>query len=309
MKKITAFAPATVANFVCGYDILGFAIEGLGDEVTVSFNHSKQNSFELISDQPELKNLPVEKNVAYRMVELVQHAVQRTEGIHIRLNKKMPLNSGLGSSSASSVAALVAANALLEANLNLEQLLPLAMEGERMACGNAHADNVAPCLCGGIVLVKSYEPLEIVSLPTPPHWYVAVLHPQVDVPTKEARRILKPKVKLKDAVVQFGNIAGLVAGIYSLNDELVSRSMQDVLIEPYRAMLIPYFYEMKEKALELGAIGFGISGSGPSVFALCTSQENAQRVAQRLTEVLTLYQVGSESYVSPISTEGAKIIH
>lgn len=309
MKKITAFAPATVANFVCGYDILGFAIEGLGDEVTVSFNHSKQNSFELISDQPELKNLPVEKNVAYRMVELVQQAVQRTEGIHITLNKKMPLNSGLGSSSASSVAALVATNALLEANLNLEHLLPLAMEGERMACGNAHADNVAPCLCGGIVLVKSYEPLEIVSLPTPPHWYVAVLHPQVDVPTKEARRILKPKVKLKDAVVQFGNIAGLVAGIYSLNDELVSRSMQDVLIEPYRAMLIPYFYEMKEKALELGAIGFGISGSGPSVFALCTSQENAQRVAQRLTEVLTLYQVGSESYVSPISTEGAKIIH
>jgi homoserine kinase len=308
MKKITAFAPATVANFVCGYDILGFAIEGIGDEVSVSFNNKKENSFELLSDHEELKNLPPEKNVAFGMVQLLQQQTNNFEGVHITLNKKMPLNSGLGSSSASSVAALVAMNGLLGNPLSNAELLPFAMEGERMACGNAHADNVAPSLLGGIVLIKSYTPLEVVELPVPIHWYACVIHPHVDVPTKQARRILKNNVPLKDAVIQLGNVAGLMAGIYSGNDELVGRSMQDVLIEPHRAMLIPYFYEMKQKALELGAIGFGISGSGPSVFALCRNEVTAMAISAELQELLHLYKIEYDVFVSKVAKQGAYVM-
>lgn len=308
MKKCTAFAPATVANFVCGYDILGFAIEGLGDEVSVSFNENNQDEFRLLSDQQELQQLPPEKNVAYAMVKLVQETLGKTDGLLIELNKKMPLNSGMGSSSASAVAALVATNALYDHPLSLDQLLPMAMEGERLACGNAHADNVAPSLFGGIVLVKGYQPLEVVSIPVPTHWYCAVIHPHVDVPTRLARKILKEHILLKDAVIQFGHIAGLMAGIYSGNDELVRSSMHDVLIEPHRSLLIPYFQEMKKIALSEGALGFGISGSGPSVFALCMQAEQAARVAQSIEALLQTNQLAYDVFLSPISLQGAHLI-
>lgn len=308
IKKITAFAPATVANFVCGYDILGFAIEGIGDEVSVSFNQKFENTFALLSNHSELQQLPPEKNVAYEMVKQVQEAIGRTDGIHIELNKKMPLNSGLGSSSASAVAALVAANALYDNPLRTDQLLPLAMEGERLACGTAHADNVAPSLLGGIVLVKGYQPLEVVSIPVPKHWYCCVVHAHVDVPTRLARKILKTTIPLKEAVVQFGNIAGLIAGIYSGNDQLVSNSMQDVLIEPHRSLLIPYFQEMKKLALGENAIGFGISGSGPSVFALCKTEQQATQIADAIEQLLISAQIGRDVFVSRISTQGAHIL-
>lgn len=308
IKKITAFAPATVANFVCGYDILGFAIEGIGDEVSVSFNQKFENTFALLSSHRELQQLPPEKNVAFEMVKQVQQAIGRTDGIHIELNKKMPLNSGLGSSSASAVAALVAANALYDNPLSTDQLLPLAMEGERLACGTAHADNVAPSLLGGIVLVKGYQPLEVVSIPVPKHWYCCVVHAHVDVPTRLARKILKTTIPLKEAVVQFGNIAGLIAGIYSGNDQLVSNSMQDVLIEPHRSLLIPYFQEMKKLALGENAIGFGISGSGPSVFALCRTEQQATQIADAIEQLLISAHIGSDLFVSRISTQGAHIL-
>lgn len=308
IKKITAFAPATVANFVCGYDILGFAIEGIGDEVSVSFNQKFENTFALLSSHSELQQLPPEKNVAFEMVKQVQQAIGRTDGIHIELNKKMPLNSGLGSSSASAVAALVAANALYDNPLSTDQLLPLAMEGERLACGTAHADNVAPSLLGGIVLVKGYQPLEVVSIPVPKHWYCCVVHAHVDVPTRLARKILKTTIPLKEAVVQFGNIAGLIAGIYSGNDQLVSNSMQDVLIEPHRSLLIPYFQEMKKLALGENAIGFGISGSGPSVFALCRTEQQATQIADAIEQLLISAQIGRDLFVSRISTQGAHIL-
>lgn len=308
-KKITAWAPATVANFVCGYDILGFAINGVGDEVSVSFNAKHEHTFSLLSDHDELKRLPPEKNVAYAMVQQVQQAIGKTEGIHIELNKKMPLNSGLGSSSASAVAALVAINALYNNPLTPDQLLPMAMEGERLACGTAHADNVAPSLLGGIVLVKGYQPLEVVSIPVPKHWYCCVIHPQVDVPTRLARKILKEHIPLKEAVVQFGNIAGLIAGIYSGNDALVSASMKDVLIEPHRSLLIPYFQEMKKQSIEEGAIGFGISGSGPSVFALCSTEQQASRVATSIEQLLASARIGCEVFVSSIAPQGAHLIN
>lgn len=307
-EKVRAFAPATVANFVCGYDILGFAIDGIGDEVEVSFNGKEECEFTLHSDIPELQNIANEKNVSYAMVQLLLEKTGRHEGIHIHLWKNMPLNSGMGSSSASSVAALVAANQLLGSPLSKNELLPLAMEGERLACGNAHADNVAPCLLGGIVLVKSTNPLEVVSLPVPEDWYVAVLHPHVDVPTRLSRKILKEHILMKDAVVQFGNIAGLLAGIYEQNDELTARSMTDILVEPHRALLIPSFYEMKNVALHCGAIGFGISGSGPSVFALCRGKRMAEKVQQELKGVMEDKKLNFDSWVSGISVEGARCL-
>lgn len=304
-EKIKAFAPATVANFVCGYDILGFAIDGIGDEVEVSFNGTSECRFELDSDIPELKQVPKEQNVSYAMVKLLLEKTGRTEGIDITLRKNMPLNSGMGSSSSSSVAALVAANHLLGSPLTKNELLPLAMEGERIACGNAHADNVAPCLLGGIVLVRSAQPLDVVSLPVPTDWYVAVLHPHVDVPTRLARKILKERIPMKEAVVQFGNIASLVAGIYEQNDELTSRSMTDVLVEPHRSFLIPSFHEMKSSAMDSGAIGFGISGSGPSVFALCRGQHKASQIQAELKKVMDKTSLNYDTWVSGISREGA----
>ncbi|HEY4800786.1 MAG TPA: homoserine kinase [Bacteroidia bacterium] len=307
-NKIKIFAPATVANFVCGYDILGFALNNCGDEVELIRNESNELTFELVNSESPLAQLPPEKNIAYAMVKLFLQQQNIREGIHIRLHKKMPLNSGMGSSSASSVAALVAANELFGSPLTKHQLLPLSMEGERMACGMAHADNVAPALFGGIVLIRSYDPLEVVQLPVPEKLFAAVIHPHIDVPTSAARKIIRQNILLKDAVTQWGNIGGLIAGIYSGNYPLLGRSMQDVLIEPARALLIPFFYEMKKAAIEKGALGFGISGSGPSVFALCTDHNTAEQIGASTNQFLKQNNIASDYFASGINTRGANII-
>jgi len=307
-NKIKIFAPATVANFVCGYDILGFALNNCGDEVELIRNESNELTFELVNSESPLAQLPPEKNIAYAMVKLFLQQQNIREGIHIRLHKKMPLNSGMGSSSASSVAALVAANELFGSPLTKHQLLPLSMEGERMACGMAHADNVAPALFGGIVLIRSYDPLEVVQLPVPEKLFAAVIHPHIDVPTSAARKIIRQNILLKDAVTQWGNIGGLIAGIYSGNYPLLGRSMQDVLIEPARALLIPFFYEMKKAAIEKGALGFGISGSGPSVFALCTDHNTAEQIGASTSQFLKQNNIASDYFASGINTRGANII-
>lgn len=307
MKKITAFAPATVANMICGYDILGCAVDGMGDEVSVWLNGASENKFELQSHQPELQQLPPEKNVAFAMVKMLQDAAGHRQGITVSLKKNMPLNSGMGSSSASTAAALVATNALLGNPFNTQQLLTFAVEGERLACGHAHADNVAPALMGGIVLVKSNHPLEVVALPVPQHWHVALVHPEVDVPTRLARQILKQHIPLKTAVQQSGYLAGFMAGLFLHNDELVKRSLHDVMVTPHRAALIPCFYEMQKKALQHHALGFGISGSGPSVFALCTDAQQAASILIQLKEILTNHDVSCSGFTSAIG-RGARLI-
>ncbi|MFN8276660.1 MAG: homoserine kinase [Chitinophagales bacterium] len=307
MKKITAFAPATVANMICGYDILGCAVDGIGDEVSVWLNGSPENKFELQSHQPELLQLPPEKNVAFAMVKMLQDAAGHRQGITVSLKKNMPLNSGMGSSSASTAAALVATNALLGQPFTTRQLLDFAIEGERLACGHAHADNVAPALMGGIVLIKSNDPLEVVSLPVPEHWHVALLHPEVDVPTRLARQILKQHIPLKTAVQQTGYLAGFIAGLYRRDDDLVKSSLHDVMVTPHRAALIPCFYEMREKALQQQALGFGISGSGPSVFALCTSEQQASSILLQLKDILANHRVSCSGLTSAIG-QGARLI-
>ena len=220
----------------------------------------------------------------------------------------MPIGSGLGSSSASTVAGLYAANQLFSNKLSLTDLLPFAMKGEEIACGTGHADNVAPALFGGFVLIRSYEPLDIIQLPYPPDLHCAIVFPDVDVPTRDARQLIRSRVLLKDAVTQWGNIAGLVSGLFMQDTDLIGRSMQDIIIEPARAMLIPGFYKLREIAMQNGAISFGISGSGPSVFSFTKNKDEAVRIAEVLTEYLSSIHINTKSYTSAINNTGPKII-
>lgn len=307
MKAIKVFAPATVANVSCGYDVLGFAVNTPGDEVIMQLNDSGKVTLESITgDDGRLPRDPARNTVSAVVINYLQ-ALGVEQGVSIELHKKMPFGSGLGSSAASAVAGLIGINELMGAPLSREQLLPFAMEGERLACGNAHADNVAPALLGGLVLIRSYNPLDVVKLPVPAGLACALVYPHVEIPTKEARQILKTHIPLHDAVIQWGNVAGLVAGFCTNDLGLISRSMQDVVIEPVRAMLIPYFYELKEIALHQQALGFGISGSGPSVFALCTGLQTAQRVVDAISARLSEAGIQSTTFVSEINQNGPLI--
>lgn len=304
MKSIKVFAPATVANVVCGFDILGFAVNEPGDELWMEIDD--QPGVRILSIEGDEGKLPLdpEKNtVSASVISLLKSLGKENIGVNIKLKKKMPMGSGLGSSAASAVAGLFAINELLDKPLTKTELLPFAMEGEALACGHGHADNVAPALFGGFTLIKSYEPLEVIQLPVP-DLYCALLYPHVDVPTRDARQIIRSKVLLKDAVTQWGNVAGLVSSLYTKDYELLGRSMKDVIIEPIRSILIPEFDKMKEMAMGNGALGFGISGSGPTVFSLFKSPDDAQKSLQEMKQMLAQQGIESNIYLSKINQEG-----
>jgi homoserine kinase len=308
-QSIHVFAPATVANVVCGFDVLGFAVNEPGDEVIMRVTRKPGITISKITGDDGRLPLDPAKNTVSVSVQHYLKSVGRTDiGLDIELHKKMPIGSGLGSSSASTVAGLFAIKTLLGDNADPSKLLPFAMKGEEMACGHGHADNVAPALLGGFVLIRSYDPLEVVRLPHPAGLYCAIVFPDVDVPTREAREIIRNKILMKDAVTQWGNIAGLVSGLFMQDIDLMGRSMKDILVEPVRSMLIPDFYRMREMAMELGAVSFGISGSGPSVFAFTKNEETAKRITQKLQQHLTSLKIGSNTYVSTINDQGPKII-
>ena len=309
MKEIKVFAPATVANVVCGFDVLGFAVNEPGDEVVMRL--VDEPGVRLLKITGDEGRLPLDSNkntVSASVQHYLKHLNRPDVGVEIELHKKMPIGSGLGSSSASTVAGLFAINQLMGNLLSAKELVPFAMKGEELACGYGHADNVAPALMGGFVLVRSYDPLDLVALPTPSNLFAAIVYPEVDVPTKDARQMIRSKVLLKDAVTQWGNVAGLVAGL-CLNDvELVGRSMKDVLVEPVRSILIPGFEHLRELAMENGALGFGISGSGPSVFALTTDVETAKRVTKAQQQHLNKLNINSKAFVSAVNAEGPKVL-
>jgi homoserine kinase len=308
MKAISAFAPATVANVSCGFDVFGFAVEQPGDEVTLTLNRSKEVTISKIEGDGGRLPVEAEKNTAGVAVLSLLKALDRNDGIEIALRKNLPLGSGMGSSAASAVAALVAANHLLGEPFSKRGLLPFAMEAERVACGSAHADNVAPSLIGGFVLIRGYEPLDVVSIPTPENLFCTLIHPQLELKTQDSRQVLRSSISLKDAVTQWGNIAGLIAGLMKPDFGLIGRSLKDVVAEPIRSLLIPGFDLIKEKAVEAGALGCGISGSGPTIFALSTELELAKRVGKVVqTEFLKL-KLSSEIFVSRINTKGAVVI-
>ncbi len=310
LKEVRVFAPATVANMICGFDILGFAVDAPGDEVFMRQVEEKGVRIKSIQGDDGRLPLDPDKNTVSACVKLLLAELGLSEeiGIEIELIKHMPIGSGLGSSSASTVAGLFAINSLLGNPLSKEDLMPYCVEGERLACGHGHADNVGPALMGGITLIRGYEPLDIIALPVPEDLVAGIVFPQVDVPTRDARQLIKEKVRLKDAVTQWGNIAGLITGLFRSDYELISRSMHDVLIEPTRAILIPEFYEMKRIALEANALSFGISGSGPSVVAICKGKENAQLAVDRIQAHLAKQGIESCQYVSSVNTQGPKLL-
>jgi len=308
MNEVRAFAPATVANVAAGFDVLGFALDSPGDELVATFSEKPGVTISRITGDDGRLPLDSHKNTAGVSVYALLKYLGETRGIDLRLEKKMPLGSGLGSSAASAVVAVVAVNELLGRPLSKRDLLPFALEGERIACGSAHADNAAPSLLGGFVLIRSYTPLDVIPLPTPEKLYATVIHPHIEIQTKDARGILKQQVSLSNAITQWGNTAGLVAGILMSDYGLISRSLQDVIVEPIRSILIPKFYELKKAALDAGALGCSISGSGPSLFALTDSRDTAQKVANAMTLVLDNIGIGSDVFISKVNQEGAKIL-
>lgn len=309
MQKTThAFAPATVANVACGFDILGFAVENPGDEVIVKLKTSPGVTITKITGEEGQLPLKPDKNTAGVAALKFLEQTKSDQGVEIEVHKKMPLGSGLGSSAASAVASLVAINKLFNDPLSKRELLPMAMEGERVACGAAHADNVAPALFGGFVLIRSYEPLDIIEIPVPENLFCTVVHPQIEIKTEDARKILKKEVRLEEAIKQWGNTAALIAGLMKSDYELIGRSLQDVVIEPVRSILIPNFDLVKRVALKAGALGCSISGSGPSVFALSNSPDIAKKAGEAMQQEFKSLSVDSEIYTSPINQEGAKII-
>ncbi len=304
-KSIKIFAPATVANVGPGYDILGLALEDIGDLIEMQLTDKNQIEIEM-SDGGVTTN--PKENVAGVAVSTMLTALGIVQGLKMSITKKVKPGSGLGSSASSAAGAVFALNELLGKPFVKHELVAFAMAGEAASSGKAHADNVAPSLLGGFTLVRSYEPLDIVSLHYPKNLIMVVVHPHIEVKTSDSKRILKKEIALERAVKQWGNVAGLVSGLASNNYELISKSLEDVIVEPVRSVLIPGFDHLKQAAQQSGALGCSISGSGPSVFAMCHEQEVAKKIAGEFGEIYLKMGITHDVYISAINPEGCKIL-
>ena len=335
-------APATVANMVCGFDILGFAVNDPYDEMEMRLVNRAAGQASITIINIDDYNLPTdpEKNVAgaalLAMIEeytansiIEQSLAAETDtatkltvqvagkapslidfskiGFEVKINKLIKPGSGVGSSAASSAGAVVGANYLLGNPFTKDDLVRFAMNGEKVASGVKHADNIAPCIHGGVTLVRSIFPLEVIALPSPT-LFVTIVHPQIEVKTSDARSILKQNVKLKDAIKQWGNIAGLVAGLMKGDYDLIGRSLEDVIIEPIRSILIPGFDDLKKACKTVGALGGGISGSGPSIFFLSKEKETALAVEQEMKKLYQGLGLAHHTYVTTINQAGVEIV-
>lgn len=305
MNEVRVLAPATVANVVCGFDILGFALSEPNDEMTV--RKIAERTVRIIN--LDEYNLPTEptRNVAGVALLSMLEAINADFGFEVKIKKGIKPGSGVGSSSASAAGAVVAANYLLGERFTKAELVEFAMDGEKVASGARHADNVAPCVYGGFTLVRSNNPLDIIPLDHP-KLFVTVVHPQIEVKTSDAREILKQKIELKEAIAQWGNVAALVAGLQKGDYSLISRSLEDRIIEPIRSILIPKFDEIKAVSKSVGSLGGGISGSGPSIFMLSETLETAYKVEKSMREVYEKTEIDFNIYVSEINGAGVKIV-
>lgn len=308
MNSVKTFAPATVANVSCGFDILGFAIDAMGDVVEV--RERNEPGLQVVSITGDGGRLPfeAEKNTCAVAIKAMLDELGQDIGMEIYLEKGLPLGSGMGSSAASAVAALVAANSLLGEPFEKKQLLPFAMVAEKVACGAGHADNVAPSLLGGFVLIRDYHPLDVIKLHVPEGLHCTLLHPHFELKTSDSRSVLRDNVSLKHSTIQSGNVAGLIAGLFQEDFELIGRSLRDVIAEPYRATLIPGFYEVKEAVKAAGALGMGISGSGPTLFALSKGEKTVQSIIDAAQQVYDSIGLGVDAYHSAINTKGAFVL-
>ncbi|KAA3625176.1 MAG: homoserine kinase [Flavobacterium sp.] len=305
MDQLQIFSPATVANVSCGYDAMAFALESLGDEMTFRKNDSGQIRIVKI----EGADLPYEpnKNVAAAVAQRMLQDAAADFGVDIEIVKKYKPGSGLGSSAASGAGAAFAINQLLNNRYTKLEQLKYAMFGEEVACGSQIADNVAAALYGGFVLIRSYEPLDIVSIPTPADLYVTVIHPQIEIKTEDARNILPKEIPMRTAVFQWANVGGLISGLHTADYELIGRSLTDHVVEPYRKKLIPHFDALKSAAMDHGALGAGISGSGPSVFALVKGEETADKIAAAFDKVYKNSEIEYRIYTSGIAKTGVTL--
>ena len=306
MREIKIFSPATVANISCGFDILGLCLDTVGDEMVVREVAEKGVKITHIIGQ----NLPFEtkNNVAGVAALALLDNIETTVGFEIEIYKNIKPGSGIGSSAASAAGAVFAINELLGKPFSAEELILFAMQGEKLASGSAHADNVSPALLGGFTLVRSYEPLEVLKIDTPTELYVTIIHPQIELKTSVSRAVLKNQVPLNKMVKQMGNFGGLISGLYTSNYDLISRSLHDEIIEPNRSVLIPEFNQVKKSVISAGALGVGISGSGPSIFALCRGKGIATKVGRVMSEIYDKTHIEYDIHVSKINQQGVRVL-
>ena len=307
MNEIKLFSPATVANVSCGFDVLGFCLDSIGDEMVIRKTVEKGIRITKI----EGYELPfeVEKNVAGVSALAMYETAKPDCGFEIEIYKHIKPGSGVGSSSASAVGSVYGMNVLLGNPYSKTELTAFAMKGEAVASQSEHADNIAPALFGGFTLVKSLEPLEVLQLPTPSDLFVVVIHPQIEIKTADARKILPKHISLKNAITQWSNVGSLIHGLHTNDYDLISRSLNDVVVEPFRSQLIPGFESIKKAALEKGALGTGISGSGPSVFSLCKGEAIAENVEKAIRKTYQNQNIPFEIYVSKINLDGIKLLN
>jgi len=311
MDCVTAFAPATVSNVACGFDVLGFALEAPGDEVTARFAERSAVPVtidDIIGDQGRLP-----RDAARNTAGVAAHALLTRLGerraVTLTIRKGLPLSSGLGGSAASAVAAVVAVDALLGAKTPADTLMACAFEGERVGAGSAHGDNIAPAMYGGFVLVRVPNPPDVIRLPVPAGLTAVVVHPDLEIETAQARALLGTTVPLADAVKQWANLGALVDALHRGNLDQLARSLEDTIAEPRRAPLVPGLAAIKQAAVDAGALGCSLSGSGPSLFALCRDAAIADRVASAMADAVRRHIGGEpQRYVSAIDPRGARVV-
>ena len=306
MKEIKIFTPATVANISCGFDILGLCLDTVGDEMVVREVPEKGIKITKITGQ----KLPLEthENVAGVAGLALLEKVDASVGYEIEIHKKIKPGSGIGSSAASAAGAVFAINELLGKPFSKQELIYFAMQGEKLASGSEHADNVSPVILGGFTLVRSYQPLDVLKINTPNDLYVTIIHPQIEVKTADARAVIKNQVSLKKMVTQMGNFGGLISGLFTNDYDLIGRSLHDEIIEPNRLVLIPEFNKVKNGVIHAGALGAGISGSGPSIFALSKGERTANFVGETMAKIYNNTDIDYDIHVSKINQQGIKIL-
>ena len=306
LQGVRLFAPASIANISCGFDVLGLCLENIGDYMEI--RRSEKSGIRITSIKGQDLPLEAENNVAGVAGLAMLKAYNPKLGFDISIEKNIKPGSGIGSSAASAAGTVAGINYLLGNPFTSEELIPFAMEGERLACGSAHADNVAPAILGGFTLVRDTNPLDVVKLPTPLELTATVIHPKIEVKTADARAVLKKRVSLETAINQWANVGALVASLYEEDYALLSRSLVDEIVEPARCILIPKFAQLKKACAEAGALGSGISGSGPSVFALSRGMTDANKVAEAMFEVYNKTGIPFEIHVSPVKQTGVSFL-
>ncbi|AJR04198.1 homoserine kinase [Siansivirga zeaxanthinifaciens] len=306
MNEIKIFSPATVANVACGFDVLGFCLDSVGDDMVIRKTDKKG----IYITKIEGFDLPFEAelNVAGVSALAMYEAINPDFGFEIEIYKNIKPGSGIGSSAASAVGSVFGMNELLGRPFNKTQLTEFAVKGEALASKCEHADNLAPAMLGGFTLVKSMQPLEILQIPTPEDLYATIIHPQIEIKTSEARAILPKDVALSNAVTQWANFGSLIHALHTSDFGLIERSLKDVIVEPYRSQLIPHYQDVKKAMLDAGALGAGISGSGPSIFSLSKGSETAVNVKDAIEKVYATTGIDFDIHVTKINTEGIKII-